>query len=208
MKGIKYILNIVQLQEILHKIIPLVKKQDTNMREAIPPEERLAVTLRFLATGESFSSLQYQFRISQSTLCTIIPEVCDSIYKVLKEDHFNCPKSSDEWLAISKMFEDRWQLPNCIGAADGKHVRILHPKHSGSEFYNYKGYYSIVLMAVVDADYKFTYADVGCQGRISDGGVLKNSQFWKLLATGDNISTAYNIYYLCKSQKSKVAFAK
>ena len=58
MKGIKYILNIVQLQEILHKIIPLVKKQDTNMREAIPPEERLAVTLRFLATGESFSSLQ------------------------------------------------------------------------------------------------------------------------------------------------------
>ena len=63
-------------------------------------------------------------------------------------------------------------------------------------------------MAVVDADYKFTYADVGCQGRISDGGVLKNSQFWKLLATGDNISRAYNIYYLCKSQKSKVAFAK
>lgn len=155
------------------------------MREAIPPEERLAVTLRFLATGESFSSLQYQFRISQSTLSIIIPEVCEAIYKVLKEDHFNCPKSPEEWLAIAKVFEERWQLPNCIGAADGKHVRILHPKHSGSEFFNYKGYYSIVLMAVVDADYKFTFADVGCQGRISDGGVLKNSQFGKSLAEGE-----------------------
>lgn len=169
----------------MQKVTPLTQKRDTNMREAIPPEERLAVTLRFLATGESFTSLQYQFRISQTTLSSIIiPEVCDAIYTVLKEDHFQCPQSSEEWLAISNLFKERWQLPNCIGAADGKHIRILHPKNSGSEFFNYKGYYSIVLMAVVDADYKFTFADVGCQGRISDGGVLKNSQFWKSLAEG------------------------
>ena len=65
---------------------------------------------------------------------------------------------------ISPLFQDRCQLPRCVGAADGKHIKILHPHNSGSQFYNFKGFNSIVLMAVVDADYKFTYVDVGCQG--------------------------------------------
>ena len=151
------------------------------MRQPIPPGERLAVTLRFLATGEKFSSLQYQFRISVPSLSVIIPEVCQAIFQVLKDDYFKCPSSPEEWLPIAQLFHDRWQLPHCIGAADGKHVRILHPRNSGSEFYNYKGFFSVVLLAVVDADYKFIFADVGCQGRISDGGVLRNSLFWKAL---------------------------
>ena len=41
-----------------------------------------------------------------------------------------------------------------------------------------------MLLAVVDADYKFIFADVGCQGRISDGGILRNSLFWKALVNG------------------------
>uniref|UniRef100_A0A182RXW7 DDE Tnp4 domain-containing protein n=1 Tax=Anopheles funestus TaxID=62324 RepID=A0A182RXW7_ANOFN len=52
---------------------------------------------------------------------------------------------------------------------DGKHVPIQSPKHSGSEFFNYKGFYSIVLLAVCNANYEVIYADVGCQGRVSDG---------------------------------------
>ena len=114
----------------------------------------------------------------------MIPEVFQAIYKVLKDDFLTCTRSPEEWLKIAKHFHDRWQLPNCVGAADGKHIRILHPRNSGSEFYNYKGFYSIVLMAVEDADHKFTFVDVGCQGRISDGGVLKNTTFWKSLVEG------------------------
>ena len=78
-----------------------------------------------------------------------------------------------------------WQFPNCIGAADGKHIAIIHPYNSGSEFYNYKGFFSIVLLAIVDYDYKFIFADVGCQGRISDGGVYRNSFFYR--ATQENL---------------------
>lgn len=156
------------------------------MRSPISAGERLSVTLRFLATGESFASLQYQFRISASTLSLIIPEVCDAIFKVLQDDYMRCPSTSDEWLRIAEIFKDRWQLPHCLGAVDGKHIKILHPPHSGSEFFNYKGFYSIVLLAIVDADYKFIFADVGCQGRISDGGVLRNTDFWKALIKGLN----------------------
>ena len=59
-----------------------------------------------------------------------------------------------------------------MGAIDGKHVNIKTPVNSGSQFFNYKHSFSVVMMAPVDADYKFIYCDVGCNGRISDGGVF------------------------------------
>lgn len=54
---------------------------------------------------------------------------------------------------------------------DGKHCVINPPLRSGSMFYNYKGDYSVVLLALVDADLRFIYLDVGANGRVSDSGV-------------------------------------
>uniref|UniRef100_A0A023F1D4 Putative nuclease harbi1-like protein n=1 Tax=Triatoma infestans TaxID=30076 RepID=A0A023F1D4_TRIIF len=159
---------------LLKKVEPLVKRKDTHLRRAISASERLTLTLRFLATGDSYHSLSYLFRIPVTTIARIIPEVCGVIFKVMKADYLQTPTSEEEWYAIAKDFEEIWNFPNCIGALDGKHVVMKAPKNSGSLYFNYKGTFSIVLMALVDAKYKFFYVDAGCNGRISDGGVYAN----------------------------------
>lgn len=82
---------------------------------------------------------------------------------------------------ISKQFEEKWNFPHCLGALDGKHVVLEAPIKSGTEFYNYKNFFSIVLFALVDADYNFLFVDVGCQGRISDGGIFKDTKLCEMI---------------------------
>jgi hypothetical protein len=87
-------------------------------------------------------------------------------------------------LSISKGYEDRWQLPHCLGTLDGKHVGIRAPANCGSTYYNYKGFHSIVLLALVDSNYQFLYINVGKSGISSDGGVFSECTLRK--AVEDN----------------------
>ena len=88
------------------------------------------------------------------------------------------------WVTIADEFVEQWQFPNCIGAIDGKHILIQAPPNSGSSFYNYKRTFSIVLLALVDANYCFTMIDVGAFGSQSDGGILALSALGKALDRG------------------------
>ena len=92
------------------------------------------------------------------------------------------PSSENEWRKIARDYEVSWDYPHCIGACDGKLVVIQNPKNSGSMFFNHKGTFGIVFMAVADANYNFIYAYVGCQGRISAGGDFQETSFYKKLA--------------------------
>lgn len=87
--------------------------------------------------------------------------------------------TEDEWLNIAAGFESRANFPNCLGAIDGKHVRIIQPPGSGSTYFNYKKYFSIVLLAVCDSNYRFIYIDTGSYGKASDSSVFKNSELLK-----------------------------
>lgn len=105
-------------------------------------------------------------------------EVCLIITQKMKEDCI--PRfSTARWEEISEGFLTHAEFPNCIGAIDGKHIRIIKPAHSGSLNYNYKHYYSVVLLAMCNANYEFTYINVGVQGKESDSAIFTQSRLFQ-----------------------------
>lgn len=129
----------------------------------------------------------------ETTVGKVIEETTAAIWKSLKKQYMPLP-SENMWIEIAQRYEELWNMPNCIGSIDGKHIRIKAPPKSGSAFFNYKSYHSIVLMAIADADSLFTAISVGDFGRNSDGAVFKNSEIGKLLETNKlNIPPARNL---------------
>ena len=128
-----------------------------------------------MATGESFRSLSYSYRISESYLSRILKRVL----KVLRQELVPLlmkPLEENDFTVVETCFWHKWNIPNCVGGIDGKHVRIKAPKNSGSLFFNYKDYFSFVLLAIVDANYKFIAVDVGAYSKEFDNGIFKKSR--------------------------------
>lgn len=131
---------------------------------------------RYLATGSSFKTLGYSFRISDVTVGRIVKEICEAIWDNLHALHIPFPKE-DEVEPIVQEFWNKWKFPNCVGCIDGKHLRIKNPRHSGSLYRNYKQFFSIVLQAVAGPDYRFIAIHVGAYGKESDGGIFRIPAF-------------------------------
>lgn len=110
-------------------------------------------------------SIAWNFRVGRSTARQIILDTCKAIWDVIGSEYVVIPSTEEGWRAVAGDFWEIWNFPNCIGALDGKHVAINAPPSSGSEYFNYKNFHSVVLMASCDAHYKFIWVDVGCIGK-------------------------------------------
>lgn len=133
-----------------------------------------ACNYRYLATGDQLLSIAcLAYRIGES-VSSVIKHTCTVISEILTP-LFVAPPTSEKWKEIAADFLENWNIPNCIGSFDGKHVMIQAPPNSGSVYFNYKKNFSIVLMAACDANYKFTFIDVGTNGSISDGSIFASS---------------------------------
>ncbi|XP_023727161.1 uncharacterized protein LOC111875283 [Cryptotermes secundus] len=172
-----------QFEILLSKIGSDLKKQNTTFRAAISPREKLAVCLRFLATGDSFRTIAFSFRLGYCMVQNAVHGVCKAIVKNMLQEVMPTP-TKNEWERIAREFWDQWQFPNCLGSLDGKHVVIEAPQNSGSLYFNYKKTFSIVLLALVDANYKFIAVDIGSYGRSSDGGIFSTSKLGRRLEMG------------------------
>lgn len=100
---------------------------------------------------------------------------------------FQTPSTTQEWLDVAAGFETRWNLPHVLGAVDGKHIRIRCPRNTGSLYYNYKNYFSIVLLGVVDSDYRFLFVDAGSEGRASDSRIWRETKFLADMESPENL---------------------
>lgn len=162
-------------QEIVDRLTPRLKKKDTWYRKALPVGLKVAITVRHLATGDSYHSLMYSFRVPHNTISNLVVCVCEAIIAEYAEDVINTPTDETEWRNIAQEFGNMWQFHHVLGALDGKHVAIKCPPGGGSKYFNYKGFHSIVLMGLVDANYKFIWVNVGAPGSCSDAQIWNQS---------------------------------
>ena len=110
----------------------------------------------------------------------IVLETCDALWKILQSTHMPVPDAQICKHAAEEYWT-KWNFPNCFGSIDGKHIRIQCPTKSGSQYYNYKQFFSLVLQGVADARCRFLTIDIGAMGKQSDGGVFSSSDLFRCL---------------------------
>ncbi|XP_071042667.1 uncharacterized protein [Parasteatoda tepidariorum] len=150
---------------------------DTRFRKAIRKEKRIASALSSSAEYRTVANL---FALFKSIVCKIILEFCKDFVKECG-DKINLPSTEEELIDARDAFKYRWGFPQCWGAIDGTHIKIQPTKMHATSYYNYKHFFSIVSIAVVDYNYQFTYVNTGSPGRNNDASVLQNSAFYNYL---------------------------
>ena len=95
-----------------------------------------------------------------------------------------CPTDLKDWKKVEEKFRTRWNVPHALGALDVKHIAMKKQNRSGSEYYNYNHFFSLVLLALVDTKYRFLWVDVGSSGSSSDAQICNQRKLRRKIEDG------------------------
>ena len=167
---------------LCRELRPHISKKHTHMREPVSVERRVAITLWKLATNIEYRSISQLFGLGRSTVCTIVLETCRAITEVLLPRYVKVPQGESCKEAIDGF--DRLGFPQAVGAVDGTHIPIIRPVENATDYYNRKGFHSIIMQGVVDYRGIFIDVYIGWPGRVHDARVFKNSGLFKKASRG------------------------
>ncbi|XP_046567400.1 uncharacterized protein LOC124275775 [Haliotis rubra] len=125
--------------------------------------------------------MKFAWRVPHITISLVVREVCETIIAEYLDELMVCPSTPSQWCQVADRYFQKWNFPHTCGAIDEKHVACHYPPRSGSIYYNYKGF---LLFAMVDADYKFFWADIGSLGSASDAQVFNDSEIKESIEVG------------------------
>ena len=171
------------------ELTPHIQYQDTRLRDAITVKKRVAITLWTLSSPAEYRTVSHLFGVGRSTVCEVVHETCKAIVDHLLPKYICFPSIEQQQQYIDN-FESKWGVPQCLGAIDGSHIPISPPALCHTDYYNRKGWYSVLVQAVVD--YKFCFLDIytGWPGSVHDARVLAHSTFYKKATVGQLLSRA------------------
>lgn len=161
---------------------PLLEKRH-NIRVPLSVQQRVALTLWRLGTTVEYRTISHLFGVGLSSVCVIVHEVCEAIVTRLGQKYIKIPQGEDI-LQVVDGFLSRWQFPQCAGALDGTHIPILAPAENHTDYFNRKGFHSVVMQALVDYRYRFMDIYIGWPGSVHDARVLTNSALFSKGETG------------------------
>ena len=153
--------------QLCSELQPHLSKKMSHFRTPV------AVTLWRLATNVEYRTISVLFGLGISTVCTIVQWICAAIAIHLLPRYI-CIPSERNPRTIINVFETLWGFPQVVGAVDGSHIPILKPQGSPSDYFNCKGFYSIV-----NSSGKFIDVTIGWPGKVHDARVLVNSTFYQ-----------------------------
>ncbi len=162
------------LCEELH---PFLHREDTNLRKAISVRKRVAVALWRLATNSDYRTIGHLFGISKASVCLVVDEFCMTAQDHLLPKYIKMPVGN-ELHRVIEQFKTKWGFPQCVGAIDGSHIPVKAPVEFHADYYNRKGWYSIILQGLVDSSYKFIEINIGWPGKVHDARVFANSMLF------------------------------
>ena len=163
------------------KLKPCLEKMDTNMRAGTPVDKRVGMGLHYLASNEELRVVQALFGAGKTTAWEAIEDFINAVIQILEPEFVKFPHNAQELKTASDEFETLLGYPMCIGDMDGSHIPICSPKDLATNYVCYKSFTSMVLFAVCDARYRFTYLNVGSPGRNGDSFILQGSSLYEIL---------------------------
>ena len=153
-------------------------EHETTAKQPISPKERLAKCLYWLSRSDYYYTITEMTGIGLSTIQNITNEVCSVIVSNLWLKFVIFPESEDQMLWVTFEMESMWQFPGAFSGIDGCHIPIKCP-HGGNaarkEYYNFKNFYSIVMMEIITANYRFLWAHVGLLDSVNDACTFQPS---------------------------------
>lgn len=164
--------------ELCDMLRPVLERQTTNMRAPISVEKQLAIAIWKLATPDSYRSVAECFGVGRSTVSRIVMEVCQALYDVYHHVvQLSRPQEVMKGFALKG-------FPHCLGAIDATHIPIIAPAHRATEYINSRGYYSMVLQALVNHEGRFTDVYAGRSGKVHDASIFRSSPLFRAMHQG------------------------
>ena len=163
---------------LCNQVGPLLQHQDTRIRKAIPVPKRVAITLWCMATCSEYRTVGHLYDVARCTVCVIVHETISAIVKTLLCVYIKFPTGQNLINTVQE-FEEKWHFPQCAGAIDGSHIPVRPPAMNHTDYYNRKGFYSVIVQEVVDANYLFRDIYVGWPGSVHDARVFINSSLYR-----------------------------
>ena len=184
-------------RSLLKTIGSHLQKLDTNYRKSIPVDRRIACALYSLGSSSELRTIPNLFGVGKSTAREILHNFCSIVVEFFFKSLIKCPNTPREIQATIDVFKEKSQYPVCLGALDGTHIPIRPPLGQETDYFNYKKYHSVVMLATVNSDLLFTYINVEALGRCNDASiynrcilseVIQDRMYSKYFITVNNVN--------------------
>lgn len=163
------------VKNLLHQVAPYFRRNDTNYRLCIQVEKKVCCALYAMGSTAELRTIGHLFGIGKSTAGELLHEFCSILIELFFHRLVKFPTTNEEIKMTIDGFATKYQYPLCLGSLDGTHISVTPPMGFETDYFNYKKFYSIIMLAVVDSNLRFTYVNIGAPGRCNDASVYTRS---------------------------------